>query len=828
MKEEPEGQSPSDSFLSPLSPSSGRGGQGGEGLRSLIATRRRKVLAALLFAILGLLLFVASRSGLEAPPASLLLRDRFGRFVGEVAAEPERGYGFWPVDAVPERVVAATLALEDRRFYSHPGVDPLALGRALRQNLESGERISGGSTLAMQVARMQEPGSRGYLKKAFEAATAVALTLRHGREGVLRHYLRIVPYGNQVHGITYAARRYLDKPVEDLSWAEIAFLAAIPQSPTRMNPYDARGKARAIARGRRLLRVLQERGQLTAEELAVADAQIVRIGIPPRRQRPSYAMHLVLRFERELRAGQLAELEKRPLVDLTLDLDLQREASWLLAEQVEKWRPRGAGNGALLVVDQEGWEVVAALGSADFFAKDDAGAIDYLAVPRSPGSTLKPFVFALAFDRGLLTPASVLEDLRRGAGGIGNSDGLFLGPLLPRVALANSRNVPSAELLSRVGLEDGYDYFGRLGLHNHREEAEEYGLGMVIGSLPLRLEDLVRSYTVLAGGGLEHELVYYRGQPASEPRRLMSEETARRITLFLADAGARQPTFARQGPTEYPFAVAVKTGTSSQFRDALTVAYSSRYLVGAWIGHPDQRPMNGVTGYLSAAAVVQKVLLHLHPELQDGLRATAFPPPAGEELARLCPVSGKRAGPACGHQVLEYLPASLAGSLEVCRIHHLVGIDRRNGLLASHYTPSSEIEVRSFVDLPAKYAAFLAEHGLAAPPRAYSELGADGRAPLPPERIAPAVRDELRIVSPRQGQRLLLDPETPAGMATLALAVEVDPEPLQVLWLVDGRPYKLEDYPFTVRWPLQPGEHTFQAQIPGSGRKSGVVRVLVE
>lgn len=783
----------------------------------------------LLLTLLGLA-FVLSRSGLEAPPASLLLRDRFGRFVGEVAAEPERGYGFWPVDAVPERVVAATLALEDRRFYSHPGVDPLALARAIRQNLESGERISGGSTLAMQVARMQSPGSRGYLRKALEAATAVALTLRHGREGVLRHYLRIVPYGNQVHGITYAARRYLDKPVEDLSWAEIAFLAAIPQSPSRMNPYDPRGKARAIARGRRLLRVLHERGHLDAGELELAEAQILRIGIPPRRQRPSTAMHVVLRFESQLRAGQLEELEKAPLVDLTLDLDLQREAAWLLAEQVEKWRPRGAGNGALLVVDQQGWEVLAAIGSADFFAKDDAGAIDYLQVPRSPGSTLKPFVFALALEMGLITPASVLEDLRRGAGGIGNSDGLFLGPLLPRVALANSRNVPSAELLSRIGLHEGYNYFGQLGLHNHREEAEEYGLGMVIGSLPLRLEDLVRSYTVLAGGGLEHELKYYRGQEEPAPRRLLSENTARRVTLFLADAGARQPTFARQGPSEYPFAVAVKTGTSNQFRDALTVAWSSRYLVGAWIGHPNQRPMNGVTGYLSAAAVVQKVLLHLHPELQDGLRATSFPAPSGEELTRLCPISGQKAGAACGQQVLEYLPPELAVALEECRVHRLVGIDRRNGLLASHYTPKAEIELRSFVALPSKYATFLDQHGLSAPPTKYSELGGEGERGVPTVAVSPQAtgKEELRIVSPRHGQRLLLDPETPEAMATLALMVEVDPSPPQILWLVDGRPYRLEDYPFTTRWPLEPGEHTFQAQIPGSGRKSAQVRVLVE
>ncbi len=180
--------------------------------------------------------------------------------------------------------------------------------------------------------------------------------------------------------------------------------------------------------------------------------------------------------------------------------------------------------------------------------------------------------------------------------------------------------------------------------------------------------------------------------------------------------------------------------------------------------------------------------------------------------------------------MLEYLPAAVASALEECQLHHLLGIDRRNGQLASHYTPKEDIEVRSFVDLPAKYAAYMDEHGLAPPPRAYSELGAGGGPPQPlgvGRRLALRPED-LKIVSPRQGQRLLLDPETPDAMATLALAVEVDPEPAQVLWLVDGRPFKLEDYPFTARWHLQPGEHTFQAQIPASGRKSGLVRVLVE
>jgi hypothetical protein len=172
-----------------------------------------------------------SRARLEAPAQTLLLRDRHGRFLGELGGSDATGYGYWPLERLPPRVVAATLAAEDRRFWRHPGVDPVAVARALWQNLGAGRRVSGASTVAMQVARMQRPGRRTYLRKAVEAVAALALTHRYGREQVLAHYLKIVPYGNQVHGISYASRRYLDKPVADLSWAEVAFLAAIPQAP---------------------------------------------------------------------------------------------------------------------------------------------------------------------------------------------------------------------------------------------------------------------------------------------------------------------------------------------------------------------------------------------------------------------------------------------------------------------------------------------------------------------------------------------------------------------------------------------------------------------
>ncbi|MCP4685850.1 MAG: glycosyl transferase, partial [bacterium] len=434
-------------------------------------------------------------------------------------------------------------------------------------------------------------------------------------------------------------------------------------------------------------------------------------------------MHAVLRFEELLTDPELRRtLASDPIVDTTLDLDLQREVSWQTWDAVHRLERRGAGNAAVLVVDRGSWEVVAAVGSTDYFDPDHAGAIDYLRVPRSSGSTLKPFFYALALERGTITPTTILDDLDRGVGGITNADERFFGPLLPRVALANSRNVPAANLLAGIGLDEGYGLLGELGLHDGREPARRYGLGLAIGGLPVTLEGLVRAYTVLAGNGRLQDLVWYRQQPRRPSRLLMSEETARQITLFLADPQARLPSFPRMGWSEFPFAVAVKTGTSSRYRDAWTVAYSARYLVGVWIGHPDFRPMARLSGYRAAAQLVHRIMNLLHRDQQDGLEAVSFPSPRGYDAHRVCAVSGRRATPACARVVLEWLPPGQE-VLGACEVHRHLAIDRRDGLLATSATPASMIEVRSFVDLPARYSALAARTGIPHPPRLPSPLG---------------------------------------------------------------------------------------------------------
>ncbi len=799
----------------------------------------RRLLLLLSPAILAWTAFVAVafwRSTLTAPAPTLLVRDRAGRFVGELpdrgdrrdrSQPPDERLGFWEVGELPERVVAATLAIEDRRFWVHPGVDPVAIARALQQNLTSAERVSGASTLAMQVARLQHPGSRGYLRKALEAATAWIATGRYGREGVLRHYLRIVPYGHRIHGIAFAARRYLDKPVEDLSWAEIAFLAAIPQSPSRMDPYEPAGRLRAIHRGRQILARLAARGTLAEVDFAAANAEIDHLALPWQGERAEAALHALLHYD----ALVPAEVRRtRPLVTSTLDLDLQREVEGLAWRTVRDASDRGAGNAAVMVVDRERWEVVAAVSSTGYFDADHAGAIDYLRLERSPGSALKPFLFAQALERGTITPASILDDLEPGPSGILNSDARFLGPMLPRVALANSRNVPAVALLAKLGLDEAYGFLAELGLHRHERPAKRYGLGLAIGSLPVTLERLVTAYTTLAGDGTLHELRWYESGDSGDTLKgvpidkvLLSESTARLVTLFLADPQARLPTFPRMGFSEYPFAVAVKTGTSSRYRDAWTVAWSRRYLVGVWVGHPDERPMSALSGYRIAARLAQAVVERLHGDDMDGLAGLDFPPPRGYRSVKLCALSGQRATAACDRVVLEWLPpgsGEFAG-LGECTAHRRLAVDRRSDRVATVATPAQFVEIRTYVDLPPRYARWLASM----PASVYPARG-DTLQGVPWN--ASSDLATIEITSPATGLRLLLDPETPPAQNTLALTAVVEPRVDQLVWYVDGRPFRTVDPPFDLRWPLVPGEHTFQARIPFTAARSRAVTVIVE
>ncbi|MEM7404514.1 MAG: transglycosylase domain-containing protein [Pseudomonadota bacterium] len=770
-------------------------------------------------------------SDLLAPAPGQLLLDRHGRFLANFASpDVDAGYGYWPLPSLPERVVAATLALEDRRFHRHPGVDPLAALRAIRQNAMAGRRVSGASTLAMQVARLQLNRTSGrtertYMRKLTEAAAAICMTVRHGRDALLRHYLRLVPYGNRIHGIGFAARAYLGKPVADLSWAEIALLASIPPSPTRGNPYHLRGREYLRGRAERILTRLARVGVLGPAEHVLAREQLARTTFLERPERPYEALHAIERAGAALAtvAKRFPQRVAQPLHS-ELDLGLQGWIHDTAGEYLRHWRSDGAANVAVMVVDVDSGAVRAALGSAGYHDQTSAGAIDFTRVPRSPGSTLKPFIYALALEQGLIAPDSVLADLPDPAG-IQNADRRYLGPMLPRRALANSRNVPAAALVRRLGLAQTYWGLAPLGLIWPGAEPEHYGLGLALGAMPSTLADLTAAYAALARGGnwqtLRH-LSVADAQVSAPSGRGVATLSAALVNQFLSDPQARLPTFKRMGATRYPYPVALKTGTSQGYRDAWTFVWTPEYVVGVWVGRPDAAPMRDLGGADSAAWLARAVMLHLH----GGSRPAAFPAPAGMEPRQLCMHTGALAGPGCARNVREWLAhAGRPAAFE------RVAIDTRTGREADRFTPTGFVAVRDLIGLDARFRGWqLARTAPGGLPRASPTLRApreSASVSSPP--LGPTSRPTtpVKIESPTHGLRVVMLPSVPAALQSVPLRLASATPSGQVVWYVDGVPFKTAETSDTVRWPLEPGRHTIRAVLANSGAVSRNIRIEV-
>ncbi len=732
------------------------------------ASGRGKWLALLL--IVPYLGVVMSRAHFESPPPTPIVYDRHGTFLAQFGDElPGRAggslteYGYWPVDPPPERVVRATLALEDRRFRWHPGVDPGAVLRAAWQDLAGLRRRSGASTIAMQVARMQHPESRTFWAKAVEAGTALALTARYGRAAVLAQYLRLVPYGNGSHGIGHAARWYFGKPAADLSWAEIALLCAVPRAPAAYNPLRPAGLRRARARAGRILDALHGQAVIADAEYLAATAQLAALQPGPAPQRQEDALHAILRLRDMLAEAPAPPHPSDNRVTASLDLGVQRMVATLLHNGLAAWRNAGAQQGAVIVVERGTNTVLAAVGSGGF-GDQRGGAIDFTRAVRSPGSTLKPFLYAAALQRGLLHPAEMLEDGPGRSGGIRNADSRYLGPVPPSQALANSRNVPAVDVLRRLGIGAGFDLFRALGLHALDAAPDSLGLAMAIGALPTSLDRLADAYTALADDGMQRDLAWYAGQPEAPPRRVFSIVAAREVGLFLSDPLARLPSFARYGSTEYPFPVAVKTGTSQGYRDAWTVAWSPRFLVGAWVGRGDAGTMTAIGGADSAADLVHKVLLTLHHAVPGELVDTSLAVPAGYVPEPVCAGPAETPDDTCARTLVAWLP-------------------RGEPARAPAATP----------EMP----------------------GAD-----------PTVR--LSVVTPEAGSRVWRNPESPAAADRLVLRAKTTPHVPQIVWYVDGEPFALTDPDKPVAWPLLVGEHRFQIGLPLRPERSRPVRLEVD
>lgn len=762
--------------------------------------------------------FLHSLDGtLHAPTPSQLILDRTGRFLGEIPGTHE-AWGFWPLpDVLPEKVVVTTLETEDRNFNEHPGVHLPSVARAAWQNVKNGKVISGASTIPMQVARLQHPHRRTLWAKAREAAEALLLVHEHGRDAVLRQYLTIAPYGNRCHGVVRAARLYFDKPVEDLSWLQAAYLAALPQQPGRMTPWTLEGHALALGRARRILSQLHARGILTDEDYRIAKASDLHVAPQPRRAPET--LHAVLALQAQLKT------EPGVIHHATLDLDVQRATHRALTENLARLVAQGASNTAGLVVDLPTGEVLAYVGSADYFDVGAHGAIDFVQTKRSPGSALKPFIYGLALEKGSHTAATELADtpvaFEQPGGGLylpENITHTWMGPVLLKQALGNSRNIPALRVLSELGVDQVVTRLDRAGVSGVRFEPEAYGLALAIGALPVTPWELATLYTALANRGETIPLRLSRGAPAPKSARVLSADAAMLTARLLADPEARRPSFPAGGPLDFDYAVGIKTGTSQGYRDAWAAGFSDRLLIVTWVGNHDWRRMHLASGGTAAAPALHRIMDEVMPTRAPHVAtATEFPLPPHATQVDVCALSGRRPGPGCTHLRSETF---LKGTepTEQCPFHVDVALDTRTGLRAGPTCPERFVVKRPMLALPERYAAWARTQRLTIAPTAES--------PLCPT-TEPA-RAAVRVDEPRPRSRYLYDPNTPPELNTVRFAATVTPATEEIVWLVDDAPVAKVGYPHELRWTLPPGRHVIRARLAQSAQLSAPVTVVVD
>ena len=600
-------------------------------------TRRRALGALAAFVALGALglwALVQALGPLDVSAAargSTIAVDREGRLLRAFTAPDGRWRLPVEVGDVDPRFFKLLMAYEDRRFRSHHGVDPLAMARAAGQMARSGHVVSGASTLTMQVARLLEPrDERTLAAKLRQMVRAVQLERAYGKDEILGFYLALAPYGGNLEGVRAASLAYFGKEPRRLSDAEAALLVALPQAPEARRPDRAPDTARR-ARDRVLDRALAQ-GALTAEEAQAARAD------PVPRARISFPMLAPHATEAGLRATP-----ERRVLRFSFDAHLQAGLEALAHESVARLGPRLSI--AMIAIDNASGQVRAHVGGADYLSSERAGGVDLAQALRSPGSALKPFIYALAFEAGLAHPETMLEDRRARFGLYApeNFDLTFQGQVTARIALQQSLNLPAIALLNEVGPATFLARLRNAGVEIAMPDDGAPGLAIGLGGLGIRLTDLTRLYAGLARAGRMPGLVERLDLPSAEAdRRIAEPGPAWQVYDVLR--GAPPPQNAIGGR------IAFKTGTSYGYRDAFAVGFDGAVTIGVWVGRADNGPAPGLVGRAVAAPILFDAFARLRgarepiPPPRDVLIApTAKLPPPLRHLRKDAPKTAEAA-----------------------------------------------------------------------------------------------------------------------------------------------------------------------------------------
>lgn len=774
-----------------------------------MARLRRRALAALL-ALVALAVAGVVAAFITPLPARLTTGDstlvtwRSGRPAHVFLAEDDRWRVGVDLDEVDPQYVEALVTLEDQRFWTHPGVDPIAIGRAALSNMQHGRVVSGASTITMQLVRVLEPRPRTLRSKVIEALRAMQLELRLSKREILESYLRFTPFGRNIEGVDAASLAYFGHRADALSNAEIATLLAVPQAPNSRYPHP--DNAARLRQGRdQIARELLAVGALdqgegtapiTAEE---ALAQILAEDVPD----------TLTPFPREIPHAAFwlrAQHPRERALRTTLDRGTQQTVERLMRERRADYANRDIHNGAAVILDHTTGEVLALVGNFDFRDSEHAGQIPGFATPRSTGSLLKPLVLGLAMDEGMTHPGALVPDvpLERVGWRPENFDGDFNGLVRLDDALARSLNIPFIALTEQLGEDRLLERLRRVGFEHLNDSPGHYGLGVVVGGVEATPLEVAGLYGALANLGQPRppHVLTGAGEGGAPAAPLISPASSWLVLQALALRERPDMTWRAKLPTE-DWVIHWKTGTSNNHRDAWSAGAGGDLTAVVWLGNFSNASSEELVGARVAAPMMFDIL-----EALVDRDAPAPDPPSDLKTIEVCAYSGHLPGPACEHRREVQVPVH-GVPMERCPYHRHVEVDAETGeRVRPACRAGRETQKISVVYHPPEIAPHLGSRARA---RAALPQWAEGCQPVsgdgPP-----------RILSPTRGHTVLIIPGIPTDRQRVPLEASAD-VPGEVSWFIDGEFFGAAPAREKLWWPPSVGEHELVA-MDASGRAS--------
>jgi penicillin-binding protein 1C len=700
---------------------------------------------------------------------ALQFTDRNNLPLGTILTRDQEHTSIVPLNQVSPQFINAILAAEDGNFYHHGAVDLKAIVRAIQDSIKHRKIVSGASTITMQLARMLDNSPRNISAKIKEIWLSWRLFAGMNKDEILTAYINRLPMGGNIYGVEAASQIYFSTSASNLNLAQASLLAAIPNNPTYFNPYQHWDRLKK--RQQYVLNQMVKDGYISnVESERIYQEEVI---FQLREQGIIAAPHFLFWL-----AKQIPPTLNQSLIQTTINRPLQQFVEAQVKQVLDSLKENNVHDAAALVIDNHSGEVLAYVGSPDYFNDVNLGRNDGVQSLRQPGSTLKPFVYELALEKGVIKPNSILADVPShyaipGAKLYSPQDytNTFLGPVRVRVALANSLNVPAVRVLEKVGVETFLNRLHELGFENLNQSPEYYGLGLTLGSGEVSLWELAKAYLTMANLGKNTPLITilndlnnspitnYQSPVTNHQSPITNHQNWQLIINMLSDRYARATAFGVDSVLNLPFPTAVKTGTSSNYRDTWTVGFSTDYTVTTWVGNFNGEPMRQVSGVTGAAPLWNRIMLHLH----ENQPPVDFSTPAGLIQLPICANTGLKPTPDCNSVVQEY------------------------------FSPQDKIAYENSADfhLPPVYDEWLAK-----------------------QQPSNFISDQFRIVSPGDGDLFII---YPGAEAQQKLEFKVASNSHQsVEWWLNGQ--KLSPTSHTpanneIFWQLRPGKWTLEARI---------------